>query len=68
AREGRHHGLVVGRILDVVEESITRRSAAGRPGVLFTAVVQDRVTEFLDVESLIRSAPGGRGTATGHAI
>lgn len=66
AREGRHHGLVVGRILDIVEETVATRSAAGRPGVLFTAVVQDRVTEFLDVESLIRSAPGSRGAAAGH--
>jgi two-component system chemotaxis sensor kinase CheA len=54
AREGRHVGLVVGRILDIVAETIATRSEAGRPGVLFTAVVQDRVTEFLDVEALIR--------------
>ena len=29
---------------------------AHRPGVLFTAVVQGRVTEFLDVKGIIRSA------------
>jgi two-component system chemotaxis sensor kinase CheA len=52
----RQVGLVVGQILDIVEETITTRSRASRPGVLFTAVVQDRVTEFLDVEQLIRSA------------
>jgi two-component system chemotaxis sensor kinase CheA len=55
----RQVGLVVGRILDIVEETITTRARASRPGVLFTAVVQERVTEFLDVERLIRSADAG---------
>jgi two-component system chemotaxis sensor kinase CheA len=53
---GRRVGLVVTRIIDVVEEAITVRSGASRPGVLFTAVIQDRVTEFLDVDAVIRSA------------
>jgi two-component system chemotaxis sensor kinase CheA len=56
AAAGRRVGLVVGRILDVVEETIAARSPGGRPGVLFAAVVQDRVTEFLDVEAVIRAA------------
>ncbi|MCI0459905.1 MAG: chemotaxis protein CheW [Gemmataceae bacterium] len=55
AGQGRQVGLVVGAILDIVEETITSRSRASRPGVLFTAVIQERVTEFLDVEGLIRS-------------
>ena len=59
AAEGRRVGLVVGRILDVVEEAITTRAPAGRPGVLFTAVVQDRVTEFLDVAAVVRSGAAG---------
>jgi two-component system chemotaxis sensor kinase CheA len=56
AAAGRRVGLVVGNILDIVEETIETRSAAGRPGVLYTAVVQERVTEFLDVEGIIRRA------------
>ena len=40
--------------------SSRRRSSPARPptgrGVLFTAVVQGRVTEFLDIEGIIRSA------------
>ncbi len=65
AAGGRRVGLVVGRILDVVDEAITARSPAGRPLVLFTAIVQGRVTEFLDVEGLVRAAdpefsPGGQ--------
>lgn len=49
-------GLVVDQILDIAEETLTSRSRAQRPGVLFTAVVQGRVTEFLDLEGIMRSA------------
>lgn len=49
-------GLIVGRILDIVEEAIVTKSRARRRGVLYTAIVQDQVTEFLDVEALIRAA------------
>jgi two-component system chemotaxis sensor kinase CheA len=54
--EGRRIGLVVGRILDIVEETIITRTRPGRAGVLFTAVVQEKVTEFLDVEAVVRTA------------
>jgi two-component system chemotaxis sensor kinase CheA len=56
AGDGARVGLVVGSILDIVEEEITARSRANRPGVLHTAVVQGRVTEFLDVDGVIRAA------------
>lgn len=49
-------GLIVGKILDVVNEPITTRSRAQRPGTLFTSVVQDRVTEFIDIASIIRES------------
>jgi two-component system chemotaxis sensor kinase CheA len=49
-------GLVVHRVLDIAEEDLLSRSPARRRGVLFTAVVQGRVTEFLDVEGLLRGA------------
>lgn len=48
-------GLVVERILDIAQETIISRSPAHRPGVLFTAVIQGRVTEFLDVNCIFRS-------------
>ena len=61
---GQRVGLVVDRILDIVEETLVSRSPANRPGVLFTAVIQGRVTEFLDVEGILRSAdPDLRRTA-----
>jgi two-component system chemotaxis sensor kinase CheA len=54
--QGRRVGLVVGRILDIVEETLVSRSRSNRPGVLFSAVVQGRVTEFLDIKGIIRLA------------
>jgi two-component system chemotaxis sensor kinase CheA len=68
AGNGRRVGLVVDRILDVAEETLASRSPAGRPGVEFTAVVQGRVTEFLDVEGVLRAAgngPAGQPRAAG---
>lgn len=55
----RRAGLVVGRVIDIVDEAVAARAPATRPGVLFTAVVRDRVTEFLDVDALLGAA-GGR--------
>ncbi len=49
-------GLIVGKILDVVHESIPTRSRAQRPGTLFTSVVQERVTEFIDIAAIVREA------------
>jgi two-component system chemotaxis sensor kinase CheA len=56
AGKDRPIGLVVGRILDIAEETIATRSPPTRPGVLFNAVVQDHVTEFLDLEQIVRPA------------
>jgi two-component system chemotaxis sensor kinase CheA len=55
AGKGRRVGLVVDRILDIAEEALLARCNAQSPGVLFTAVIQGRVTEFLDVEAVLRS-------------
>jgi two-component system chemotaxis sensor kinase CheA len=57
AGQGARVGLVVGSILDIVDEEIAARSEANRPGVEFTAVVQGRVTEFLDVAGVIGAGP-----------
>jgi two-component system chemotaxis sensor kinase CheA len=67
ASEDRRVGLVVGRILDIVETSISTRSRSSRPGVLFNAVVQERVTEFVDIEGIMRmgSPQGSEITMTG---
>ncbi|AFY41170.1 chemotaxis protein CheA [Nostoc sp. PCC 7107] len=49
-------GLVVERILDIVEEPLTIQGIPSRPGVLFCAVIQGQITEILDVEAVIKIA------------
>jgi two-component system chemotaxis sensor kinase CheA len=49
-------GLIVSKVLDIVHEHIASHSRANRPGVLFTAVVQEKVTEFVDVAALVRES------------
>jgi two-component system chemotaxis sensor kinase CheA len=53
---GRSVGLIVDRILDIVEENLTMQGLASRPGVLGSAVIQSRVTEILDVHGMICAA------------
>ena len=53
---GGHVGLIVGSIVDVVEEAIVTRARAKRDGVQYTAVIQGRVTVFIDIEKIIRTA------------
>jgi two-component system chemotaxis sensor kinase CheA len=52
---GRQIGLIVDRIVDIAEEEIGSLSYADRPGVKFVGVVQNAVTEFLDVDALIQA-------------
>ncbi|MCH8156257.1 MAG: chemotaxis protein CheA [Nitrospinae bacterium] len=49
-------GLVVDHILDIVEEDITVKRASARKGILGTVVVQKRVTDLIDVESIVLEA------------
>ncbi len=46
-------GLVVHRVLDIVEASIEERSPPSRDGVLFNVVIAERVTEVLDFERIL---------------
>jgi chemotaxis protein histidine kinase CheA len=54
--EGRSFGLVVERILDIVEDRADVKSAATRASVLYSVVIGDRVTELLDVPAILRNA------------
>jgi two-component system chemotaxis sensor kinase CheA len=47
-------GLVVERILDIVEGDLSTRFPASRKGVLGSIVVKGKVTEILDVGGIIR--------------
>jgi two-component system chemotaxis sensor kinase CheA len=49
-------GVIVDEILDVAEEAVTVRQKAGRKGLLGSAVVGKRVTDFLDLNVVIEAA------------
>ena len=46
-------GFVVDRILDIVEEEVTVRRKSTAHGLLGSAVIQQKVTDLLDVETLV---------------
>ena len=54
--DGRSFGVVVERILDIVEDRADVRSAANRAAVLYSAVIGNRVTELLDIPAILRRA------------
>lgn len=56
AENGGSVGLVVDDILDIVEEPVAALQRTPRHGVIGSAVIQQRVTDLLDVPSLIRAA------------
>jgi hypothetical protein len=47
--------LVVENILDIVDDRAQVQSPATRPGVLYSAVIKNRVTELLDLPAIIRA-------------
>lgn len=49
-------GLVVDRILDTVDDVFSVQRCVDRPGIVGSAVVQKRVTDFLDADALIRAS------------
>jgi two-component system chemotaxis sensor kinase CheA len=51
--QGRSVGLVVDRILDIVEESFVMQRQTGRKGILGSAIIQKRATDILDAPGLI---------------
>ena len=55
--EGHAVGLVVERIVDIIEDRADVKSTATRKGVLYAAVIQERVTEILDLEVILSAAP-----------
>jgi two-component system chemotaxis sensor kinase CheA len=56
SESGRSVGLVVSRINDIVQEILTVRREAPRQGISGSAVIQDKVTDLLDVPGIIRAA------------
>jgi two-component system chemotaxis sensor kinase CheA len=56
--EGHAYGLVVDKILDIVEDKADVKSAATRHSVLYSVLIGDRVTELLDIPAMIKAAAG----------
>ena len=50
---GQSVGLVVDRILDVVEQGVVVEGCAPRPGIMGSAVIRQRVTDMLDLPALV---------------
>ncbi len=77
APNGRTVGLVIGRILDTVDEAMALQRGASRPFMTGCLVIRNKVTEVLDVPALVRSVvpdfydtpaiPAGPAPATGAA-
>ena len=55
AENGRSVGLVVDQILDIVSEQVTVLRRCTRPGVRGSAVLQQRVTDLLDVHAVLEA-------------
>ncbi len=55
----RRVGIVIDRVLDVVETSISRSDVGRRPGVLGSAVVQEHVTDLVDLDAVVALAGVG---------
>jgi two-component system chemotaxis sensor kinase CheA len=53
---GRSVGLIVDRIIDIVDEKLEVQNPAQRRGVLGSSVIQKRVTDLLDVPSVVRDS------------
>ena len=65
--DGRSFGLVVERIVDIVEARADVRSAATRSAILYSVLIGDRVTEMLDIPAILRRASiPGVGSDAAH--
>ena len=56
SEQGRSVGLVVGRISDIVQETITVKRHSHGNGIFGSVVIHDKVTDLLDVQAVIRAA------------
>jgi two-component system chemotaxis sensor kinase CheA len=54
--EQRTVGLIVEKIVDIVEDRAEVKSPATRAGILYAAVIENRVTELLDLPAILRAA------------
>ncbi len=60
-------GVVVDQIVDIVEEAVTVRRSAQHSGLLGSAVIGGRVTDFVDLNAIFE-AQGRSGIAEGKPV
>ena len=58
--QGRTLGIVVDRILDIIEDRAEVKAPATREGILHAVVINERVTELIDVPALQKIAEANR--------
>lgn len=65
--EVRTIGIVVERILDIVEDRAEIKSPPTREGIQCAVVIDDRVTELIDIPAIQRIAEANRTLSSEHA-
>lgn len=66
--EGQLVGIVVEDILDIVQDSASVKYPASRPGVLYSVVINGRVTELIDIPAILRSAGIARAPQSNASV
>jgi two-component system chemotaxis sensor kinase CheA len=57
--DGRSVGIVIDRVLDIVEATVSTSEVGRRAGVLGSAVVQGRVTDLVDLDAVVALSGAG---------
>lgn len=65
--EARTIGIIVERILDIVEDRADVKSPPTREGIQCAVVINDRVTELIDIPAIQRIAEANRTLSSEHA-
>jgi two-component system chemotaxis sensor kinase CheA len=65
--QGRSVGLVIDRILDIADEHFVLQKETKRLGVQGSAVIQQKITDILDVPELLQAAARNLGFKTAVA-
>jgi two-component system chemotaxis sensor kinase CheA len=63
-KDGRRVGVVVDRILDTIERKLVDLRPAGRGGVAGSLVIEGRVTEILDLDTMCAALAAAAATET----
>ncbi len=56
SHNGNQVGLIVSRIKDILETEVVLQKSAAEDGILGSAIIQDKVTDLLDVKAIVQRA------------